>query len=145
MTTIAFRDGTLAADSQATNGHLKGSTRVKIARNERGDLAGASGDCGFTAKFLRWFEGGEKSDPPECHTDDSGPDVGVIYRVSGEIEMFEPSGSFVIHAEYHAIGSGCHLALGAMAAGFSAEAAVEVAAKHDCYTGGAILTMKHSE
>lgn len=141
MTTIAYRAGLLAADSQATGGGIKDCSIVKLARNERGDLCAAAGDAGFISRFLGWFIGGEKHDVP----DRGDGNEGVIIRADGSITGFDKGGDYLVIAPYYAVGSGRQLALGAMAAGATAAQAVEAAIKHDVYSGGPVSTLSHRE
>lgn len=138
MTTIAYRDGVLCGDTAAYNGTTYvGSTR-KVVRGPKGQLAGASGEVCWVAKFLRWVEGGEKGDLP------APPDGsrGMIIRPGAPkptIEIVEDErGPCLVVATFFALGTGATIALGAMAAGSSAWDAVEIAHRLDAYTGGGI-------
>lgn len=143
MTTIAFRDGTLAADTSPTVGGARGGFISKIVRGPSGDLAGAAGTAGYCHKFRRWVAGGEAGAPPEPRDDKDSFDRGVIFRRSGVIDIHEPQGMFTIRAKFFAIGSGRCEALGAMHMGATAKQAVEVAKRVDIYTFGKIETLTH--
>lgn len=140
MTTIAYRDGVIAADSQVTSGNVFDCTSEKIAQNERGDIAGAAGCFVFIQAFLAWFKGGEKGDLPKC------PDEAEAFIVRNaapeRVECFDDRGHCVVSAPYYAVGSGKRVALGAMAFGADALQAVNCAIKHDIYTGGTVDTLK---
>jgi ATP-dependent protease HslVU (ClpYQ) peptidase subunit len=142
VTTVAFKDGVIASDSQITCEGIAESTMPKIARNVVGDLAGASGSAAFIHAFLTWFAGGEKGEAAPSPTENDG---GIIVRAGGSIECYEHPGPspFVLTAKTYAIGSGRKLALGAMAFGASAEEAIKVAAQYDIYTSGKIVTLTH--
>ena len=143
MTTIVYRDGTLAADTRAMIGdNILGSV-VKIARNSNGDLAGAAGLASYNYAFLKWFTGMENGPPPTASKDDNNFDRGVIFRKNGRIEVFEPTGLFIMTAPYYAFGSGKPEAVGAMFMGATAEQAVEAAIAHDRDTGGEITVLRH--
>jgi len=139
MTTIAYRDGVIAADSQCDSGDFRDCTAIKVARNDRGDLCGAAGDLPTAQRVLAWFEAGEKGDEPRYRKEEANGE-GFIVRRDGSIEIMDDGGHYTIKASYYATGSGRKFALGAMAAGATAEQAVEAAMKHDIYTGGEIVT-----
>jgi 20S proteasome alpha/beta subunit len=144
VTTIAYRNGVIAADTGQQVGHSRVGRITKIARNDNGDLAGAAGDASYNFAFRRWFTGGESGEPPQAKETDGSFDRGVIFRVAGTIEVFEPSGRFECRADYYAFGSGRPEALGALFAGATAEKAVEAAKEHDAHTFGDIETLSHS-
>lgn len=140
MTTIAYRDGALAADTATTFASGKMNDVPKIIRS--GDmLAAASGDAGYCYKFLRWVQSGCYGNPPEARSDNDGSDHGLIVRVT-EQEHFEASGSFKSAAKYIAIGSGGRYAMGAMCVGASAEDAVRAGIAHDPYSGGDVTVLR---
>ena len=60
MTIIAYRAGCLAADSHVTGSGTITGASVKIARNRKGDLAGATGDAVYGYAFRQWFLKGDK-------------------------------------------------------------------------------------
>lgn len=146
MTCIAYRNGFMASDSTATmGGSIFGFCR-KIARNSKGDLAGASGDAVYMQAFLDWFEGGEKKKRPNG-VDRERPGEssrGIIVRKDGKIEVYEFDQVYNIAAPYFAIGSGRCEALGAMFIGASAFGAVEAAIAHDTGCGGKIVVLSHT-
>lgn len=143
MTTIAYRNGVLAADTRMCLGDNLLGTTVKIARNANGDLAGAAGDATYNFAFLKWFTGLESTPPPEAKQTDNNIDRGVIFRKNGVIEVYEPRGQFQVVAPYYAFGSGRPEALGAMYAGADAETAVRAASAHDAFTGGDVTILRH--
>lgn len=141
MTTIAYRDGVIAADSQSTAGDSIVGECAKIARNRDGDLAGAAGDAGFSYAFLSWFMAGEKGEAPEAKCEDNCFDRGCVFRANGTIEVYEPRGLHLTEAKYYALGSGRPEALGAMFAGADPVTAVRAAMAHDPRTGGTVWTL----
>jgi hypothetical protein len=64
----------------------------------------------------------------------------IVDRKTGVAYEFDDGHLVPVYADYTAIGSGTMLALGALAAGSSAEEAVEAAALHDKNTGGPVTT-----
>lgn len=141
MTTIAYRNGIMAADTQVSTGDVNDCFITKLAKNKKGDIAGAGGPLGYKYKFLKWFKSGEKGKPPSC-VDESAGFEGVIVRKSGKIEIYDQEVKSTIRCNYYAFGSGNHLALGAMANGATAKQAVKAAIKHDVYSGGKITKLK---
>jgi hypothetical protein len=134
MTTIAYRAGTIAADTGQTNGSSRSGYSSKIARNAQGDLCAAAGFATYAWAFKQWFLKGELADRPKA----SDSDRGLIIRRDGTIIIFEDTGYFDMRAEYYAIGSGRPEALGAMFMGATARQAVEAAMRHDANTFGEI-------
>lgn len=145
MTTIAYRDGVIAADTMEVTSNSIIGVATKIARRDDGCLAGAAGDAVYSRAFLQWFEGGEKGNVPEGFSEDGYIDRGVIFRPNGIIEVYEPRGMFETTAPYYAIGSGRPEALGAMFVGADPEAAVRAAIAHDVHTGGEVIVLRSEE
>ena len=143
MTTIAYRNGVMAADSATSaNGTTIGYT-TKLAKNPSGDVCGGAGITAICATFRKWFEGGETGEMPNLGKDDDEDAVFLVARVSGEIQFYSRLGvSTLCNTEYAAEGSGTSVALGAMHAGASSYDAVRAAAHHDTRTGGPIQTLR---
>lgn len=143
MTTIAYRDGVLAADTAMCQGGVMIGRVVKIVRRKDGDMAGSAGDAVYNAAFSRWFLDGENGAPPEAKEEDGSIDRGVVFRHAKAIEIYEPRGMFTCTAPYFAIGSGKEPALGAMFAGAGAVWAVMAAIEFDPHSGGDVTELKH--
>jgi hypothetical protein len=121
MTTIACNHEMIAADSQSTHNGLI-CKEIKIFRTNNG-LVGMAGDSQEGLAFLNWFNGGDK------------PDVGEEF----EAIALTPKGDILwyghrlipekITSPYYAIGSGSHVAIGAMCMGASPKEAVQHACK----------------
>lgn len=141
MTTVAYRNGVIAGDTQVIGGNAVGAVTVtKIARRKKdGALCGASGYLSFVQAFHTWFIAGERGKFPTFHEGDR-----AFIAIKGKpIEMFESVGSFEYEPKYLAIGSGMEFALGAMHAGATAEQAVAAAIAHDPGTGGEVMVLRH--
>lgn len=136
MTTVAYRDGIIAADMQAGNGN-RAARFHKIGRNKGGSLIGGCGDAPLVYALIRWFvEDGDKMPPTYGKFGDDECDVhAFIIRPDRRLYRIEPAGTFEFFAEYAAMGSGGAYALGAFAAGVDARTAVQCAAIHDVHTG----------
>jgi hypothetical protein len=146
MTTIAYRDGVLAADTGvATEGGSRVGSMVKIVRGPTGNLGGASGTAGYSEAFKRWVLGGEQEPPPEPKSEERYFDKGAVFHADGKIDIHEPGGRFIVAAPYYAFGSGSPEALGAMFAGADAETAVRAAIAHDTGTHGSVTVLRHEK
>ena len=146
MTTIVYRDGVLAADRLVTKHDITvGQVRkIREVRNPDGDLLGWIACYGWpsdttaTAKWLsKWPDLDEA--PKRNQDGDTG---GFFLLKSGEFWILSGSEPFQTEAEFHAMGSGCEIALGALAMGASAEKAVEVASVYDQGTGGGVDSVR---
>lgn len=137
MTTIAYRDGVLAADTLATKDGMRTGQVSKIRRLPSGELAATLGDAGCAIKLRQWVEAGRAGDQPNLE----GGAVIIISR-DGEVEVLENGGSCSEGvAPFYAWGCGAPLAIGAMAHGATSEQAVRIAIEYDTLTGGAVTTL----
>lgn len=132
MTTVVWDGRTLAADRRMA-GHM---STCKIFPIDGGYLAGA-GLMDHLVEVAAWLqEGGDKPRLPE----DSEPESEFLV-VRGR-EAFWLSWPYLrevrIREPFAALGSGSEYALGALAMGADARAAVEVAAQFDPHTGGGV-------
>lgn len=145
MTTIAYRDGVLAADTAMHRGTTRVDGITKIVRASDGLLAGAAGTAGYNGSFLAWAVDGRlrAEPPPVAKEDNDNYDTGLIFHPDGLVELFEPSGRFEARPAYFAIGSGRDAALGAMFSGADAVTAVKAAIAHDAWTSGGITVLRH--
>lgn len=133
MTCIAYKNGFLVSDSEIHEGRLRVGHARKIIRCKDGSIAGAAGDLKAISAFLKWAKNGFKDKSrPDFESSDF---VGLVISKDETITFYEngflPS---VLDAPFHAIGSGQWVAIGAMAAGASAQKAVEIACQyiHGC-------------
>lgn len=136
MTTVAYRNGALAADRQYGNdGVVEGETTKIFRRESDGALIGCCGTSSICKRFQRWFLDGEQGEAPSLKGDDLHSAGGFIIRPDGRIELHDYFGCVPVSGAFFAIGSGKDFALGAMEAGASAAEAVEIAARRDAHTG----------
>lgn len=145
MTTIAFKDGILAADSCATvsgdqSGDIKAQCK-KLYRKTTADgrqvIIATAGDSFPGIAFVDWYGSGKE--PPERIADS---DFTVLILVDGA--LYESDGWCLLEevvSPYYAIGSGRKCAMAAMACGKTAIEAVEIAAMFDPYTAGPFVSM----
>jgi hypothetical protein len=145
LTTIAFKKGLLAADSQVTVDNdvkMESADKIEIL-NDYTIFAGAGTEpnCKIAARFFalpNWEEllGTDKT--PTFRTKDL--DGILIYKgqaYSVDTSLFPDR---IVHP-FYAIGSGWKFALAAMHLGLSAPEAVKFASELDVYTGGVIRVL----
>lgn len=149
MTTIAYRDGKIAADSLLTYITESGGARKfrcaklfkkKVGTEQREVIIATAGESAPALVFVDWY--GSGADIPETLLYHECDFTCLIIESDGKLyeadkfcrpdEVLEP---------FYAIGSGSKEALAAMHCGKSAAEAVEIAAKVDLYTGGEIRVM----
>lgn len=144
MTTIAYRDGIMAADSLVTSNDVRRGAVAKIGRfgvGIAGGIVGYAGWSGLLDTVVSWLENGAPADArPTLHPDTSFS--AIVVWPNGIVTILDKT--FIrtdIDGEFFAEGSGNEFALGAMAMGAKARQAVEIAARFDIYTGGRISTL----
>lgn len=132
MTTVAYRDGILVADSGISGaGTYHGSTK-KIFRGKRNGVAGGAGHCSIFSWLEEWAEKHDFAvDFLKSHWDCEIDGVILWIKPDQTIWLVEDGHCWRLEAPFAAIGSGEQIALGAMAAGASAEQAVHIACGFD--------------
>lgn len=142
MTTIAYRDGVLASDSDAGRGDYRcagGST--KIFRTREG-ACGVTGSIARGMLLVRWLT----AEKPEGECPIASDEFTVIHvKRDGTVDLHEDGGVHQPTFKFMAWGSGMPAALGALYAGATAAEAVQIAMKVDPHTGGLLQTMKVAE
>lgn len=140
MTTIAYREGVLAADSQVNSGNgARSGIFRKIGMTHDGWLWGFSGSLHRQADCVAWAEASRDGKPPEWDGDDG---VFILVSPAGAVKEWWGKGWIAWEVQpYHAWGSGERIALGAMHAGATAQAAVEASIAIDTESGGAVLAL----
>lgn len=142
MTTIALKNGAIAADTQVTHGER--ALRFEDKIYEVGDrLVTGFGSCIQINDFAAWLDNLAQ---PECWLEDTncpqiyGDDtlIIVIEDDGHVIEVSQHGVESIGFPEQYSWGTGGEFALGALAAGAEAAAAVMIAAKFDIYTGGEV-------
>ncbi|HSE77284.1 MAG TPA: hypothetical protein VLG66_04720 [Alphaproteobacteria bacterium] len=134
MTTVAVRDGVMAADTLLIRSEVRCSIG-KIFRRDYG-LVGGAGSRSDILRLLEWYDGDRRGKPDFVGYGDDRPEVDLL--------ILERDGGLVVISQYlvitrlrepfFAIGSGAAAALGAMHAGCDARRAVEIAARVDVNT-----------
>lgn len=136
MTTVAWRAGVLAADTQLTTDGLR-SRGQKLFRLPDGRAAAFAGDVSPARRFLDSLT----SDKPFRLGKKESFTV-VVMTQDGKLYESENGGPLIrVEDRFYATGSGMEIALGALACGKSAAEAVKIAAKFDTRTGGRVVTL----
>lgn len=147
MTTIAYRAGIVAADSQETWGDGRTNDCQKLFRMDNGTIIATAGDSYTGLIFVDWFKDGARKDSiPDLTNIDIDEDFECLVLENTEniyiINRFFQKYYVEMPEKFYAVGWGATYAVAAMHMSASAKRAVEVAAKYDAYTGGKIKTMK---
>lgn len=145
MTTIAFKNGVLAADRMiSSNSALIGSVQKLYTIGDA--FVGCAGSNNCIKLFFDWLRAEPGTPKPQMPKDDDDTISAIVFTPhtqKGAVDYYwsTKEGSLihdVITCDYFAIGSGKQFAMGAMAAGATAEEAVRAACKHDPWSGGGI-------
>lgn len=140
MTTVAYKNGILAADGKATRGDLVLTlSHRKLFRLKDGSIAAVTGVPGEAAPWLAWSRAGGAGVPPPM-----GGDGRIVHlRNDGTLRVYEGGGWEDEDPKLaHSWGSGWQIAATAMACGKSAREAVEIATRMDVWSGGKITAMQ---
>jgi ATP-dependent HslUV protease subunit HslV len=137
MTTIAYRSGTLAGDTQVSGDIKTYSTKVFKLKN--GSLAAGAGDFSSIHAFIDWLQRPKSERPDLTHDDDF---EALVISEDGVIEWYDQTlRSVPVEQEFYAIGSGAAVAIGAMEMGATAEQAVAAGIKWDTLSGGEVRSV----
>lgn len=147
MTTIAYKDGFMAADSKVTANGAHVTRLFKIHRLSSGALLGVCGDadCRDVVALLDKCKSSRSLPSREALAKTKTDFGGILVLRNGDVydvdighdeDVKDWFGGIVpIKEGYHSVGSGSEFALGAMAAGVNAAQAVRVACKYDVNSG----------
>lgn len=147
MTTIAFKDGWLAADGRACSGTLIISEKaIKLFKLKDRSWVGGCGDVPLIRAYREWLDRGAKGNPPALVDPTDKDSWGRLLRVfpsrKTEVLVYDHIGCQAIFDNMYAMGSGREFALAAMDLGKSAEQAVRYAMTRDTGTGGEVIAIK---
>lgn len=136
MTTVAYRDGIVAADSRTHIGDwiVPGATE-KLVRVD-GKVIAQIGDMAVCAAILGWIDRPEGPQPTGNAT--------VVVFCGGEVFIHSDGGMVIEQHDrpFMAWGTGAPVAFGAMYAGADAETAVRIACDVDLYSGAPVMAMR---
>lgn len=144
MTTIAYRAGTISADTRISYASYHNGNREKLAI-QGGYIVALAGQTWLRKPLEQWAsEGCPEDSIPAVLIDHNDCFEALLIDRDGNCSAVECGYLVPVLADYAAIGSGGMFALGAMAHGASASEAVAAAASHDKNTGGDIQTLHFS-
>lgn len=140
MTTIAYKNGILAADSAVTINNMYAGKVNKITYDEEKKVAiGISGNMFVSTlvdKIVAYMNG-ELEKPPEFE------DTDILIVKDGKVYVYQGEHyPVLLESDFASIGSGSQIAMGAMAAGATAEEAVSIASEMDVFTRKPINVIK---
>lgn len=148
MTTIAYRDGVMAADSGARNSGACIPWAQKLARGHDGTLYGVSGSAAESTMFLEWVRDGvhtgKEQPKPRPTGECQSSFIVLVAPVIGPLRLITAYGDESYYAPYFAIGAGAATALGALYAGASAEGAIYAALCHADGASGTVNIITHA-
>lgn len=153
MTTIVYRDGIMAADSRVTVDSEAGGSRhfrceklyrVETPRGKTRAVIGLAGESFPGLVFLKWFRTGA-DEPPRQLTDIDSDFTALVLTREGLFEYDRWCEPERVLGSFHAIGSGCKAALGAMHAGSNAIVACRIACKIDPFSAPPVTWMSLRE
>jgi ATP-dependent protease HslVU (ClpYQ) peptidase subunit len=149
MTTVAFRDGVMASDSQGNDAcvgivKLQKLFRKKIKNKEH--IIGVAGHWEAALLFIDWYGTTDKDlfDRLLRLPEDSGFDI-LIWTGKRLLCADKLMRMTECNEDYYAIGSGASYAVTAMDCGKTAAQAVGYAIKRDNNSGGRVVTMSLAE
>jgi ATP-dependent HslUV protease subunit HslV len=145
MSTIAYRDGVMAADTGSWHAGVKHDFALKIATGPDGTLYGAVGDAAQCSAVMRWVHEGCVGPMPEAErTENRGSSFTVMaVPPNGMISLISAYGTEAYPAPYFAIGGGAEVAFGALHAGADAADAIRAAIDHSEYATGFVRLIEH--
>jgi ATP-dependent protease HslVU (ClpYQ) peptidase subunit len=139
MTTIAYRDGVMAADSCEIWGGLKIAGSQKLYRVGEA-VIGVAGDSAAGNEFIAWYRAGmPKRKRPALK---KGIEFYALVATPEGLAFWDELAQDRINAPFFAIGTGLKYAMGAMGAGATAITAVEVACGLDRNSDFPVVSMK---
>lgn len=142
MTTVAYRDGVMASDSQATSTKVQLlSEQKKVFRLKCGDIIGCAGATAAFPIVVRELNKAAKEGEGKLPSLPRAATV-MLATKEGKLWMWEKGWEDYTAEPYMAIGTGWVVALAAMDAGADAKKAVEIACRRDVYTSGRIQVVR---
>ncbi len=145
MTIVAWDGKSIAADRQSTCAGLKEAV-IKIKVTDNGTLMAATGSYGGGLILMDWYDKGAKpEDYPDFQKDDDKWCRLIVIDREDQIPKIYEQHPVPLYFEdrFSAWGSGRDYAIGAMAAGATAEEAVEITSRHcvDCGLGVDVISL----
>lgn len=144
MTTVACKNGVMAADSISVWGGRRCHDEIKVdyveTVNGKRYLIGTAGNTVAGNEFCRWISEGQKGAFERKGQFDALilDEEGKLYLTCGK----HPDVWELVRDPFWAIGTGGPYAMGAMQVGATAEAAVAAAIHWDVDSGGSVLAKR---
>jgi hypothetical protein len=139
VTTIAYKDGILCTDRQATAGVRRTLCEKLWIVRGKGVAVAVTGSLSAGIRFCGWLEQGGDKDKWQL---DEDTEIVVLNLDTGKVVAYDSNMvPMPVFDKFDAWGSGSDLAIGAMEAGVDAVKAVEIAAKHDTGTGNGLAVI----
>lgn len=139
MTTLAYKDGILATDTQIVFSDVLKATTTKIWEPQKGIVLSCAGDHYCEWRAIQFF-----SDPNWLGREPidfrDGDFAGFLFVEGTPYILTGCTAPIPLLDPYFAIGSGAYFAHAAMGMGATAEESVREAMKYDIHTGGNIVT-----
>lgn len=139
MSTIAFDGKTIAFDTQITCDDYAEEVKVQKVFKTNGRIflfAGGVGDYSLVKQFVIWAKH-YPIFPDQIEYPEPSDSSFIAIDRDGKAWVFSHNSTPVYKTKNNvALGSGGRFALGAMAAGATAEQAIKIAGKFDIYTSG---------
>ena len=137
MTTIVFDGKELVSDSRMTcDGHIESDVQ-KVFELKDGSLYAGAGTYEEILEVLEWIEDGSPRGRPKLEDFE-----GIHVKQDGSVFTCQSKLRWWRTAKPIAIGSGAKYARAGMECGLSGRKSVELAAKFDTGTGGALQILK---
>ena len=142
MTVITYRDGIMAADSFVSAGGLAVGQMQKMARTPRGFLVGVCGWAGYVPAAVAYAEAMDLERPAAPEWAGDSDVFALIVTPCGLVGQASAGQPWhTVKAPFYAMGSGCAVALGAMAAGADAARAAHIACEWDTSCRAPVYTL----
>lgn len=137
MTCVAYSAGVIAADSMSVaDDFVKHLDSIKVAKR-KGHLFGIAGDLYDLDEVIKWYFSKDRK-PIKHYEFDL-----LVITPSGSIHQYDHKGrGDLIQGPFYSIGTGREFAIGALAAGASAEEAVQVAINWSPTCSGKVIVRK---
>lgn len=137
MTTIAYTNGWISADSCCTIGNYTSNSKKLYIIPDVG-VVGFAGAGNAMFKIADWWLSGCEGEAPLPDTSRDESCVGLLVTRKGVFVLFDGIHPMSIDDPWFAIGSGSDFAISAMSLGKTSKEAVEHAMQFDAGTGGRI-------
>jgi ATP-dependent HslUV protease subunit HslV len=143
MSTIAYRAGVMAADTAVTAGGDRYCGTIRKIERIGGCLIGCCGCVESNELFFRWWREGCRADRRPSLREGF---AAIVVSPDGTVTCWgDKLVPMRIDADFHADGSGADFAIGAMAAGATAEQAVMIACHFDTCSRAPVEVLRLSE